>query len=242
MQPEGLMQADCTVAMVRSTPEDRCNEQELADKPTPHGHTLHVPQYGRLTEEKTEDTSGGGMYPVPGRKLRADFCPADRLLLQCNTLSLNLITLFLTSFIAAMTRPMWRSLIIKNPNPYPIAFKLETTVPEVRGSKISRRLTYSCFSDSCTFHGQIQEGLDPIRFFGQRVSPVGFYLETVPSGKLPLLFAVRRKPYPQQPPSSKRGEHKFFKFRIKFSIIAPEQQNLSEVKVVSYFLFCFAFF
>ena len=95
------MQADiseCTAAMVRSNPEDRCNEQEVADKPTLHGHTPQGPPYVRLVEEKAEDASGSGMYPVPGRKLRMDFCPADRLLLQSNTLPLNLITLISDKF------------------------------------------------------------------------------------------------------------------------------------------------
>ena len=93
--------SDCTAAMVHPNPEDRCNEQGVTDEPPLHDHTPQGPPDGRLVEEKAEDASGSGMYPVPGRKLRMDFCPADMLLLQSNALPLNLITLISDKFCRA---------------------------------------------------------------------------------------------------------------------------------------------
>ncbi|KJA21113.1 hypothetical protein HYPSUDRAFT_203295 [Hypholoma sublateritium FD-334 SS-4] len=67
-----------------------------------------------IAEERARGSSGREVCQVPSGEIRIDFYAADRL-----------------RFHRPLTGSMSRLLIIKNTNPYPIAFKLETTLPEL---------------------------------------------------------------------------------------------------------------
>ncbi|KJA23426.1 hypothetical protein HYPSUDRAFT_201443 [Hypholoma sublateritium FD-334 SS-4] len=85
------------------------------DNLSPVKDAVYVSRPSReVVEERARGSSGREVCQVPSGIIRTDFYAADRL-----------------RFHGPLTGPMSRLLIIKNTSSYPIAFKLETTLPEL---------------------------------------------------------------------------------------------------------------